>query len=74
MCGSCRRAATFCHMVFLMFRFIPAFSLSAILLCHLLVGCFTVTLWQPQLRTLHLHVITVKGEQQGELGGPVPFT
>lgn len=47
---------------------LPAFSLSAVLLCNLLAGCLTVTMWQPQLRTLHLHTATVKGEQQGELG------
>lgn len=43
----------------------PAFSLSAILLCNLLIGSFTVTAWQPQLQPLH--ITTVKDKQQGEL-------
>ena len=30
---------------------------------HFLIGCFTVTQWQPQLRALHLHVTTVKGKE-----------
>lgn len=45
----------------LVMLFTPSFYLSAARLCNLLIGCFSVTQWQPQLLVKLLFLVPITG-------------